>query len=281
MIPCLSAEPYLETYGRSTADFVSLCKALASMGAGALNLSWGHVSERDYWPGMAPTMAEALRDHGLAISFHLPMTTDISSVDETTRTRGVALQMRNIRAVGRYFPGAVCVIHPEPGNPLRLPDDGPRRLEMCRNSLRELAPAALEHGVRLALENMRSRPDNPNRTGMFTDQLAEIIAPLEARAVGICFDTGHAYISEGDDMYDAFVRNAPRIIHIHLADNHGIDDEHLMPGEGDIDFGRFLRIAGESDFAGLIHLEVKPLAGEEPLEYYDRGMEAYQRFSGV
>ena len=116
---------------------------------------------------------------------------------------------------------------------------------------------------------------------MFTDQLGDIVAPVDATAVGICFDAGHAFISEGTNMYDAFARNASRINHIHLADNSGLDDEHLMPGEGGIDFCRFFAIVRASGYSGLAHIEVKPLAGEDPLAFYKRGMNACRRLAGI
>jgi len=37
---------------------------------------------------------------------------------------------------------------------------------------------------------MRWRNDNPNRTGMYVDELTEIIAGLDEQRVGICFDVG-------------------------------------------------------------------------------------------
>jgi len=133
--------------------------------------------------------------------------------------------------------------------------------------------------MRLALENMRHRIDNPNRTGMYTDQLTEIISGLDERIVGICFDVGHAHISEGDDLYNAFRRNASRIIHIHLADNHGIDDEHLQPGEGTIDFERFYHEVKTAGFSEMIQLEVKVREGDDPWGFYTRNYRNYLRMA--
>jgi hydroxypyruvate isomerase len=90
------------------------------------------------------------------------------------------------------------------------------------------------------------------------------------RMIGICFDVGHANISEGSDLGGAFSRNAHRIIHIHLDDNLGIEDDHFQPGEGNIDLESFYNVVEESGYDGMVQLEVKMKEGDEPMEFYLR-----------
>ena len=172
--------------------------------------------------------------------------------------------------IASITPDLIYVLHPETVRPPRQPGDDQARTAMCRQSLVDLIPLARQHGIRLAIENMRHRADNPNRTGMYTDQLMDIVRDLDEQSVGICFDVGHAYISEKDNLYEAFGRNVSRIIHVHLADNHGVEDEHLEPGDGGINWTRFYQTAKSSGFAGLLQLEVKPPAGDDPIAFYRR-----------
>ena len=169
------------------------------------------------------------------------------------------------------------IVHPETGNPDRQPGDDDARKENCRKSLEKLAIPAAEYGVRIAIENMRWRTDNPNRTGMYTDQLMEIIRGMD-QTIGICFDVGHANISEGSDLEGAFSRNAHRIIHIHLDDNLGVEDDHFQPGEGNIAFESFYNVVKASGYDGMIQLEVKMKEGDKPIEFYLRN---YQHFVSI
>jgi sugar phosphate isomerase/epimerase len=62
----------------------------------------------------------------------------------------------------------------------------------------------------------------------------------------ICFDTGHAHLTGGIDA--AFRSLHERIAVVHLHDNHGEKDEHLLPYEGEIDWAQAVpgfRAAGE------------------------------------
>ena len=79
------------------------------------------------------------------------------------------------------------------------------------------------------------------------------------------FDAGHAnvyltYNAPGTLTLDQYVRELPfKIYELHITDNHGYRDEHLLPGEGTLDFAR-LRAGLESrgDFDGVISLEICP-----------------------
>jgi sugar phosphate isomerase/epimerase len=73
----------------------------------------------------------------------------------------------------------------------------------------------------------------------------------------------------------AFSRNAELIIHIHLADNLGVEDDHFQPGEGLIDFESFYQVVKASGYSGMIQLEVNPRSGDEPIPFYQHN---YQHF---
>jgi sugar phosphate isomerase/epimerase len=46
---------------------------------------------------------------------------------------------------------------------------------------------------------------------------------------------------------------------VHASDNRGQFDDHLAPGDGQIDWGRFLRHLDEVQFSGAIILEIADL----------------------
>ena len=52
--------------------------------------------------------------------------------------------------------------------------------------------------------------------------------------VGVCLDLGHAHITVG--VHEAIATFGSRIASVHVHDNHGTKDEHLWPGDGNIDW---------------------------------------------
>ena len=87
---------------------------------------------------------------------------------------------------------------------------------------------------------------------------------LERSRTGICLDFGHAHLM--GDVADAVETVAEHIIATHVHDNHGRDDEHLVPYRGSIDWeqalvtmqkigyeGTYLmELAGTGDAAGVL-----------------------------
>jgi sugar phosphate isomerase/epimerase len=71
------------------------------------------------------------------------------------------------------------------------------------------------------------------------------------------FDIAHAYIENrmtGIRSYlDAF---SDRLVHIHIHDNHGEEDEHIPLGWGKIDFRKVVRWLKELNYDKTITFEV-------------------------
>jgi len=92
-------------------------------------------------------------------------------------------------------------------------------------------------GVRVLLETL------PNDIATFA-RIEEFKNAAQLPNVGICYDTGHG---EMDGTCDA----------IHLNDNHGIDDEHLWPFDGSLNWPALAERLVLSSFAGPMILEVR------------------------
>ena len=224
------------------------------------------------WATLAPYIREVSEEFAFLLSAHGPGG-DISSTDDGIRGTSVETIRKALAELGKAYPGIVVAVHPEDYLPARTPGDDQARMDACHESLVVLAATAATSGARIALENMRSRVDNPNRTGMYTHQLMDIVADLDPSVVGICFDTGHGNISEKGAVTEAFERCASRVIHVHLDDNLGVDDQHLPPGDGNIDFAAFFRTAKKTGYDGMIELELKVPENEPPMGFYGRNAE--------
>ncbi len=116
-----------------------------------------------------------------------------------------------------------------------------------------LADYAAEREVCLALEN------SVDAIWLLDRVLEEVGDDPETTNLGICIDTGHAYMSHDagrEPVCNYLERYAGQLVHVHLHDNHGESDEHLVPGEGSIDWPRALRTLDEVGFDGTAVLEV-------------------------
>ena len=116
--------------------------------------------------------------------------------------------------------------------------------------LKELAPAAERYGVRLCLENLG---------GPFSsaEKLLRIIEAVGSPALGICLDTGHLNLNEpGTQVH--FIETAGESLHaLHLADNEGKSDQHMMPfGRGHIDFAEIVKALDRMNYQDLFNYEI-------------------------
>ncbi len=131
-------------------------------------------------------------------------------------------------------------------------------MEHERKLLRVVGDYAAERGIRVAVENRDPVIPYLERHvyALRLDKLAEQIESVDHPNVGICFDTGHAYLSATYlefDYLEGVRRISPLVNHIHLSDNfgqpyldqrsdpgenlaQGLGDLHLPPGWGTVPF---------------------------------------------
>jgi len=98
-------------------------------------------------------------------------------------------------------------------------------------SLRTIDAKRQDLGLRVALENMPDMPVAMAKTP------SELVHFLEGTELGVCFDLGHA--NTAGNIPD-FLEIKDRFINMHVHDNVGDLDRHLVIGEGNIDFRRWL-----------------------------------------
>ncbi len=115
---------------------------------------------------------------------------------------------------------------------------------------------AREQGVSVAVENM---PRDEVRK-FFIVRNSRVCAPEDLAGLGdVTLDTSHLG-SSGLDPMQAWAVLKDRLRHVHLSDSNYIPgrDEHRLPGKGKLPLKQFLAAIGESDYSGVISLELKP-----------------------
>jgi sugar phosphate isomerase/epimerase len=115
---------------------------------------------------------------------------------------------------------------------------------------RELCDHAADRGVRLAFE-----PE----PGMFIDTMgrfAELFEAVAHPAFGLTLDVGHLHC-QGEMPAGGHLRRwRERLWNVHLEDmRRGVHD-HLMFGEGEIDFSEVLAGLAEIGYEGGVHVEL-------------------------
>ncbi len=110
----------------------------------------------------------------------------------------------------------------------------PAHRDATLSSLDRVAGEAVRRGLWVGLENRYHPPEIPDRAEMET-----IFRELEGAPLGYWHDTGHAasqvllgFLGSHTELLEAF---RDRLLGIHLHDARGLDD-HLAPGEGELDF---------------------------------------------
>ncbi len=201
--------------------------------------------------------AERLRNLEIeAYSIHAPFkdSIDISSPDED-RWRFSVNEMLEAAAAAATLEVRHFVIHPGPEVSLRL-DRGEQltRMNNAARALTKVSRRCREEGMRLALENVL-----PHLLFGSIGDLLWIFGAIEDLDVGICLDTGHAHLTGSlplvTDKLGAHIKV------VHANDNKSKHDDHLPPGDGEIDWTRFGQQLNAAGFNGTVILE---LAGEDP-----------------
>jgi protein FrlC len=88
-----------------------------------------------------------------------------------------------------------------------------------------------------------------------TGDAMRMINELGYANLGILLDTGHSHIV-GESAAEAVQAIGNRLFHVHVDDNNGLRDEHLIPGEGNFDFEGFIDALQNIGYNGYLSAEL-------------------------
>ncbi len=222
---------------------------------------------------------KSVRDQEVSVwSVHAPFTgVDISSPDAIIRSKSLDM-MKVTLEIASKVEAHYVVVHPSE----KAYDDKKMYREAVRSlirSLEELVKQAERYGVRLVLENMLSKPGK-FRIGTSIKALKSLIEE-NGLDVGICLDTGHSH-HNGLRVDEEVIEANGLLRTLHVNDNHGTMDEHLVPGEGTIDWNRFISSLSRVDDLEVLLLEVNTMNSEEILKRaYQAGMSLCRRIMSM
>ena len=173
------------------------------------------------------------------------------NISETDRKRRIEAmdEIKRALEVAEIAPFKFLIQHIGNGNE----EFDPRKFEAAMTSVEHLRAFAKPLGVTLLLENIPNELSTPER-------LNEMVRSAHFDDVGFCFDVGHAHM--GGTVRRAFdlMKNLIRSTHVH--DNAGAKDDHLLVGEGTIDWKEFAAFMASAPHVPptLLELEGEHLA---------------------
>jgi L-ribulose-5-phosphate 3-epimerase len=126
----------------------------------------------------------------------------------------------------------------------------PQAMDRLAEGLGEVLDHAAAKNVLIAFE-----PE----PGMFIDTMAafaELLGRIDAPNLRLTLDIGHLQCQGELPIADAIRRWAPRLVNVHIEDMRRGAHEHLMFGEGEIDFPPVLRALAEVGYTGGVYVEL-------------------------
>ncbi len=215
---------------------------------------WGMRPHFDYYDkDYIKKMLKILKKHKIKVtSFHAPMYRYVgdaakglwlllSDVDENNR-RAAVDETKKLLNVAEVFEPLNFVLHPDLST-----HNFNQTLDNLRRSLDELKEDARKFGIKLALETGIKESN-------ISASIVEVVRGLDESVFGICVDVGHANV--GEEPVTALERCLHRLLEVHVSDNNGDGDAHLVPEEGNMEWARIVGTLKNKNFKGNFVFEI-------------------------
>jgi protein FrlC len=216
---------------------------------------WGgrpHAYRKDLSDREIATLRQSLQDEGLAVASFIPAQfrypSCLCSPNGTIRQDSVSYIRDSIEMAAALGAPVVSVC---PGHTLygQSIEDGVERLS---ESLCAIAEFAAKYDMRVAVE-----PADKYETDLLPTCAAtlELVNKLEYANLGVLLDNGHAHVV-GESAEEAVRLLGGKLFHVHIDDNNGLRDQHLVPGEGNFEFPSFMMALREVEYEGFLAVEL-------------------------
>ena len=197
------------------------------------------------------SIKELLKKYDLKPSYHGPAhDVDITSMNPGIRKESIKQHKRSLD-IAKFLGSDVYVVHAGsfyPGDKNKI-DKGFDRLY---NSINELLTLAKEYDIVLAIEN---HPVNENGIFNNPDNMQKVINYFNSPYIKTTLDLGHANLT--NFAVEEYIKKlGENIKHIHLNDNDGIEDLHLVYGKGNLNSKKLIKKLNNIGFDGVGILEI-------------------------
>jgi len=115
--------------------------------------------------------------------------------------------------------------------------------ELGLNRIKQITEKAEKYSVNIAMENLRK-----------IEYLEFVLENIKSSRIGFCYDSGHHNCHT--PQINLLEKYGSRLMALHLHDNDGSDDQHLLPFDGTIDWLATMRDIAKTGYNDTIALEV-------------------------
>jgi len=239
----------LSTWSLLGLDVASAVRAIGDAGFDYVEL-WGDAPHAlPAWVDKR-ALSEALSSYQMTVTMHAPFT-DLNPANPFEPVRGaVERTLEEFVGFSESLGAKVITVHPgSVHNEAMVPASTASAASILRTMVK-----AADGRLAISVENQtKSKSKYHYPLGSTTDSLRTLMEAVEE--LRFTLDTGHAHASA--QASDDFVQMAgPKLVEVHLSDNSGTSDAHLVPGEGTANLTKLMSTLAGSDV--LVCLELNP-----------------------
>jgi fructoselysine 3-epimerase len=216
---------------------------------------WGgrpHAYRTDLQRFETQKVNRLLKELNLTVASFIPAQfrypTCLCSPNETIRQDSVAYILDSIETAATLNAPVVSVC---PGHTLegQTIQDAWTRLE---DSLIVICERAGQYGIQVALE-----PADRYETDLMNtvETSMQMIHKLDIYNLGVVLDSGHVHLTP-ETFTQAVQLAGERLFHVHVDDNQGLRDQHLVPGQGNCDFKELFTALKAIGYRGFLSVEL-------------------------
>ena len=124
------------------------------------------------------------------------------------------------------------------------------QMEICLDTLKEMAPIAADYGVCLVLEPLNVIWDHKGFSLSLSSDAFRIVDEVASPSLRVLYDIYHQQITEGN-LIPTITANIGKIGHFHIADNPGRN----QPGTGEINYANVFRAIRDAGYSRYLAFE--------------------------
>jgi sugar phosphate isomerase/epimerase len=237
-----------------------------------INIPNGMPPSELFPPSRIDSIKGIAEENGATLSFHIPFKVNVSESIPSFRKANIKYLRSCIETAAAL---GIKLITVHLGTFYWFPVETRTRnksLERFVQHIDEVLVDCQANDIKLALENVVPLPkwSDYHHLGDNIEDFKYIFDNVDSEHLGMCLDTGHANLGDG---VAAFVESiASKIINVHIHDNPGDDDIHLLVGDGNIAWeevtAAFLKVSYNGPFISECRNEDPAEAARRLEEYF-------------
>jgi len=205
-------------------------------------------------------LRDTLSTYKTTITMHAPFTDLNPATPFEPVKAAVGKTLKDFVRFGAFLDTSRITIHPGSVHNEALV---PESIENAVSTLRELVRES-DGRLEINIEN-QVRSQSPYHLPLGSNFESVDLLLAEVEGTRLTLDTGHTHVN-GIEPLELYNRFKEDVTEIHLSDNRGAHDDHLVPGQGTARLNGLLEKVAHSDVFICLELNPHRFTGAEVLE---------------